>query len=363
MISEKTNFLILTTVRNITGGFATLQQFASDISDLGSVEQYSLVQHYSNSSRLLIKVPFLQKYLLLITSLPKAFKYLTAFSRSNPHNYIILTDFSSRVVAYLLYFSPIRPSTILFVQAKEWLFFPWFNPLRFVSYMLLRFHARRSQHIFCTTHTLYDFYATIPKLPHLASALTYIYPATQSHDPAIHIPLHSRTYDVCIFFNPSFVKNPSLVLSLLSELSTNNINTTVISSKPSQHINSISSLNLLVNPSRASITRTLSDTRIFICLSTYEGYGLPSLEAMECGCIPILYPNNGTHEYANTIPQCFISRSATAIDIIFQIKQILQSVENFSSLSFQCSDLHKSIYNYHSNLRHSTLQSFSSYFS
>ena len=81
MISEKTNFLILTTVRNITGGFATLQQFASDISDLGSVEQYSLVQHYSNSSRLLFKVPFLQKYLLLITSLPKALKYLATFSK------------------------------------------------------------------------------------------------------------------------------------------------------------------------------------------------------------------------------------------------------------------------------------------
>ena len=161
-------------------------------------------------------------------------------------------------------------------------------------------------------------------------------------------------------FQSLFCKNPSLVLSLLSNFQLT-ILTTVISSKPSQHINSISSLNLLVNPSSTHYKN--SYIRIFICSSTYEGYGLPSLEAMECGCIPILYPNNGTHEYANTIPQCFISRSATAIDIIFQIKQILQSVENFSSLSFQCSDLHKSIYNYHSNLRHSTLQSFSSYFS
>ena len=174
MISEKTNFLILTTVRNITGGFATLQQFASDISDLGSVEQYSLVQHYSNSSRLLIKVPFLQKYLLLITSCQK-------FLNISPH--------FQEVIHIIILFLPISPLWLLLIcfislplsfyyiiRSKGMAFFPVLI-LCGSSHICFFDFTLDGLSIYFVLHIRYDFYATIPKLPHLASALTYIYPA------------------------------------------------------------------------------------------------------------------------------------------------------------------------------------------
>jgi glycosyltransferase involved in cell wall biosynthesis len=52
------------------------------------------------------------------------------------------------------------------------------------------------------------------------------------------------------------------------------------------------------NPPQAEIPRLYSSCDIFLCPSWDEGFGLPSAEAMACGCALVTYDNGGSRDFA-----------------------------------------------------------------
>jgi glycosyltransferase involved in cell wall biosynthesis len=50
----------------------------------------------------------------------------------------------------------------------------------------------------------------------------------------------------------------------------------------------------------AEVARTLRGSRFFLSTSVQEGFGLPPLEAMGCGCLVIGFTGGGGDEFAST---------------------------------------------------------------
>ena len=52
------------------------------------------------------------------------------------------------------------------------------------------------------------------------------------------------------------------------------------------------------NADEATVAKVLGESAIFLSMSLYEGFGLPPLEAMACGCIVVGFHGYGGREYA-----------------------------------------------------------------
>lgn len=58
-------------------------------------------------------------------------------------------------------------------------------------------------------------------------------------------------------------------------------------------------INYIKNASENQVVKILNDSAIFMCTSIEEGFGLPGLEAMACGCTLVTTNCHGIMEYAN----------------------------------------------------------------
>ena len=58
-------------------------------------------------------------------------------------------------------------------------------------------------------------------------------------------------------------------------------------------------INSKVNANEEEVIELLNNNSIFLCTSIYEGFGLPGLEAMACGCALVTTDCFGPREYAN----------------------------------------------------------------
>lgn len=65
-------------------------------------------------------------------------------------------------------------------------------------------------------------------------------------------------------------------------------------------------INVVVPDSDKDITKAYTDSHIFISTSWWEGFGLPPLEAMSCGCAVICSKAGGVDEYARNETNCLM---------------------------------------------------------
>ena len=76
----------------------------------------------------------------------------------------------------------------------------------------------------------------------------------------------------------------------------------------------------IVNANEEEVIQTLNDSSIFLCTSIYEGFGLPGLEAMACGCALVTTDCFGPREYANDNNAIFC-KSKSVDEIVKAIKK------------------------------------------
>jgi hypothetical protein len=81
----------------------------------------------------------------------------------------------------------------------------------------------------------------------------------------------------------------------------------------------------IVNQSEAETARILRESMIFMSLSTYEGSGLPPLEAMACGCITVGYHGRGGREFLNE-QNAFPVEAEDIIGFAIRLEQIIQQL-------------------------------------
>lgn len=86
--------------------------------------------------------------------------------------------------------------------------------------------------------------------------------------------------DVVTVIRDGLYKDPVKTLSVVNELRTLNVN--VIALNASRQV--IDDVSVIKNVSRDEFIRTLMKSRLFVCLSKWEGLGLPNIEAYISGC-------------------------------------------------------------------------------
>ena len=87
-------------------------------------------------------------------------------------------------------------------------------------------------------------------------------------------------------------------LEILERIKQNypNIQATIISSRP-PNITIPNWINLQIRPKISRLREIYNSSSIFIHTSQREGWGLPPMEAMACGCAVVAMDNDGVKEY------------------------------------------------------------------
>ncbi|MHA4894110.1 glycosyltransferase family 4 protein [Pedobacter sp. PWIIR3] len=101
----------------------------------------------------------------------------------------------------------------------------------------------------------------------------------------------------------------------------------------------LSSLNLghiqLIKPeSDAEIAAVYQSSGIFVSTSLWEGFSLPPLEAMHCGCAVISSSSGGINEYAKDRENCLMYEPGN----LMQLKVLLEEMISNNNLRFQLSE-------------------------
>lgn len=96
-------------------------------------------------------------------------------------------------------------------------------------------------------------------------------------------PLACRNYDVLLILRPGDYKNPVLSYKVAEILADRNCKVAIVSFmndriRPSYNITVFSTLH------RSDFAELLLNSKVYICLSKWEGLGLPNFEAADSGC-------------------------------------------------------------------------------
>jgi glycosyltransferase involved in cell wall biosynthesis len=92
----------------------------------------------------------------------------------------------------------------------------------------------------------------------------------------------------------------------------------------------------IINPgSDQEIANIYNDSDIFISTSWWEGFGLPPLEAMACGCAAIISNSGGVNEYARPNENCLMFEVKNEKELMNCIILLLENKNIRSRLALQ----------------------------
>lgn len=89
----------------------------------------------------------------------------------------------------------------------------------------------------------------------------------------------------------------------------------------------LSKVKLIKPKSDQEIAHYMNLSHIFISTSWFEGFGLPPLEAMACGCACIISDSGGVNEYANDGFNCLMYKPKNMAQMINQLDLLVNNSE------------------------------------
>ena len=258
--------------------------------------------------------------------------------RHSSRSSFILTHYTT------LFFLLLLPSgsTIIFCQDIEWLFVPKFSPFRQILRMIiLSVYARAGCIIFTTVQLQRYFSRVLPK-----SIRFFIHPI-DTHSARLpkydHSDFSKRDFDVLIVLRKSWRKNSELALLLLRAYAkywtSYGIKFAVVNAMGAE-INYIKDMcntffcyETLPHDSMLELYKR---SRLLFFPSLHEGFGLPVLEAINAGCIPILFRNHGSSSFMPTDYQYYLSSKQNIYSIFCTlIRGLSLSPEDYLDLLLQ----------------------------
>ncbi|MFZ3484842.1 glycosyltransferase family 4 protein [Sphingomonas sp. 3-13AW] len=202
----------------------------------------------------------------------------------------VTTMVFSHYVTFPLVWLVSLPARWFFVQDTEWLFV----------------HGARKQSL------LRRFIISMLRGGKVISANRYLTGQMKNNDVLIEceVPIWAnplffsdrettRDIDVAVMLRRGAHKRSDLTLSLIDELATHSpgIKIAVISPDETYRSAIPGSVRLLERASIDEMRSLYERTKVFALLSDHEGFGLPPLEAMGSGCVPICRDAGGVNSY------------------------------------------------------------------
>jgi hypothetical protein len=217
----------------------------------------------------------------------------------------------------------------VFIQAFEWLFI---SPNAIVQYFAKAYHLLFYLSIDCFVYAnryLEDNFPPCAKRPRPwgGRPSQTLYPVGAKPQTCGFI--NSRNGIGCILRN-GWIKNESMYYDVFSVLiadelldpsdisAINMLNSSASAAK-------YSDLGIQLHPAKspAEVSCWMASIKIYVCLSIHEGFGLPPLEAMANGAVPLVLMNGGCTAYMDPFPELILASRSSAEDIAEKMSWIL----------------------------------------
>lgn len=234
---------------------------------------------------------------------------------------LLLTHFSTFPFAWL---APKLPR-FCFNQDLEWKFVP--GPLRTPTRWLILFTSRRSK-VITTNDFISQSYRDLHVTP-FAQVSLWTAPFWMER-----VPANGRPFDVAMLLRYGSVKRPDLYFELLDLLAATSLRCAVITPETALYEEARPLVeHALLRPSNEELRAFYGSCRIFVLLSDTEGFGLPPLEAMGSGCVPLCRDSGGVRCYMNG------SFSRNLIPAEESMSQVLKRIEALIERPHELADL------------------------
>ena len=266
---------------------------------------------------------------------------LVVFLLSHRPSILILTHYTTLPFAVFKPFLGVK--ICVFVQDFEWLFL---SPIPAVQKLMKSFHMliynKVDCFIFGNTYLNSNFPARALRhlrlSPHPAGIL---YPVGSPSDYSALSACRQDlpdSYDIGLILRNGWLKNESMYYNVLATLvqtdsALSRSVTAVNLLRDSASASKYSALGVNVRPkmSREDLYSWMCGLKLFLCLSIHEGFGLPPLEAMALGVIPLVLQNGGCMAYLGEFPELVLPRNSSAQVIADNIYKILSWSDCFKA--------------------------------
>jgi len=136
-------------------------------------------------------------------------------------------------------------------------------------------------------------------------------PLTNAINPAEFYPepqANGRDYDIIMVYHPARIKGFADALAVWRCLRRDNprLKGVVVASRPPWRPLP-KELQLYIRPPIAQLRRLYNQTRFLLHASYWEGWSLPPMEALACGCAVVSYANRGVCEYLSHGDQAWLA--------------------------------------------------------
>jgi glycosyltransferase involved in cell wall biosynthesis len=249
--------------------------------------------------------------------------YKLQWAQNNLLN-LLLTHYTTFPFAWLSF----SLKRFCFNQDVEWMFVPP-GPLRALLRRMILFTSRRSR-VLTTNRFISQQYEKEEVIPFAQASIW----AQKSWRSTEH--LQKRSIDIVMLLRNGRMKRLDLYLELLREIRENSSWTCALITPDSDIYAQIEGLakKVVLRPANEEIRKLYQDSKIFVLLSDTEGFGLPPLEAMGSGCVPLCRDSGGVQCYLQgPLESNLIAPEETMAEMFQHLQNLLANPGRLTELS------------------------------
>jgi len=161
-----------------------------------------------------------------------------------------------------------------------------------------------------------------------------LYNAIDSNKFFIINPKQKRPYHIMMLYHHHKIKGAKDGLAVLKSAKRANPNIKAVLITPRKPIHKIPDwIKVVLRPSVEELRNLYNSSNIFLHTSHWEGWGLPVMEAMACGCAVVAARNRGIKEYLVHQNNSLISNIGDVKSLTDQVLLLLNDTEFRNNLS------------------------------
>ena len=244
---------------------------------------------------------------------------------SNSAVSMMLTHFSTFPLAWL---TPRSVRRLCFLQDLEWKFVPK-GLLRAAVRGMILWISRRS-HVITSNAFVSEEYAKLG-VKAFAQASTWAEPFWFNSAAA-----HQRTVDVVMLLRQGAVKRLDLSITLLQAIQRRTELRCVVVTPDTEVYEQVKegATAALLRPTNDDLKALFGKSKVFVLLSETEGFGLPPLEAMGSGCVPVCRDSGGVRCYMDGMFKANLLPLQMTIDeVLLHVQRLVTDKAHLERLS------------------------------
>jgi len=135
-----------------------------------------------------------------------------------------------------------------------------------------------------------------------------------------------REYDVMFHYHHRRIKGARIALKVLKRLKKERPNLRAVCIAPRRPLHRILAwCELVIRPDGATLRHLYNSTKVLLFTSRWEGWGLPPMEALACGCAVVATANRGVSEYLTDQESALLCPIDDVKMLTTQIERLLDS--------------------------------------